>query len=107
MRLKPNARLLGLRPEMAVACLIVESCYARLGVDPVITTGVDGTHRMGSHHYSGAALDFRLHNVSLDQREALVADLREALGPDFDVVWEYVDTTNEHIHVEWDPKHPY
>ena len=107
MRLKPSVRILGIKPELVLGALIVESCYAHIGVDPVVTVGIEGTHRLGSEHYTGLALDFRMHHVPHDRREALVAAIREALGPDFDVLWESVGTEQEHVHVEFDPKAPY
>lgn len=107
MKLRPSVRILGVKPETVLGALIVESCYAAIGVDPVVTVGIEGVHSMGSEHYTGLALDFRMHHVPVDRREALVAAIREALGPDFDVLWESVGTPNEHLHIEYDPKAPY
>jgi hypothetical protein len=87
--------------------IIVQSVYHHYGQDCVITTGMDGTHSHGSEHYTGLALDYRLHNVPQATRELIVAQVRESLGPDFDVIWEALGTPNEHLHVEYDPKGAY
>lgn len=107
LKFKPSVRVLGIRPEMVLATIVIQSAYERKGVDCVVTVGMDGQHSIGSEHYTGLALDFRLHNVSQPVRDGLVAEIRDALGPDFDVIWEAAGTENEHLHVEYDPKQPY
>lgn len=107
MRLKPTTRLLGLKPEMVVALLVAESVYHARGLDCVITSGIDGEHLRASKHYAGLAVDLRVHHVPVADRDALVADLRDALGPDYDVVWEAYGTPNEHVHLEHEPKAAY
>ena len=105
--LKPSVRLLGLRPEMLAGWMIAASVYATRGWDCIVTTATDGAHMVGSKHYAGTALDFRMHHITAEARAPLVDGLRAALGPDFDVLWESRGTPNEHVHVEWDPKTPY
>lgn len=87
--------------------MIVESAFRDEKLDCVVTSGIDGTHSLGSEHYTGLAVDIRLHHVPGDRREHLVAEIRDALGPDFDVLWEAAGTDNEHLHIEYDPKAPY
>lgn len=105
MQLKPGVKLVGLVPEMVLAAVIVRDCYAAR--DPLcsctITSGNDSRHSDTSLHYQGRAFDFRTHDYHGDV-EKLVADIKLALSPDFDVVLEGKDTVNEHIHVEYDPK---
>ena len=89
----------------AIAALAVERVYTKLGVDECwITSANDGKHKEGSFHYQNQALDFRLHNVPPHKRGALVAEVRRALGPAFDVLHEAQGSPNEHLHVEYDPK---
>ena len=101
MKLKPGVRLEGLSPQMALAALIVQSCYDSASC--TITSANDGQHSEKSLHYSGNALDFRTKDYFGDKR-MLVNAVRKALGPEFDVVFEDEGTPNEHLHVEYDPK---
>ena len=98
MKLKNNASLVGVRWEMFDAAVKVEECYQKLGFECVITSGSDGQHMKGSLHYKGLALDFRKRNVPIVMRPKLLKAIRQALGPDFDVVDE-----KDHIHTEFDP----
>jgi hypothetical protein len=98
VRLKPGVEVRGLKPEMALAALIVAGVYSSEGHDCTITSGRDGQHMRGSRHYWGHALDFRTRNVPNEKRPALAEAVREALGGEFDVVLE-----STHLHVEFDP----
>jgi hypothetical protein len=105
MRLKEDGsvRLEGLQPQMVLAALIVHTIFEQWGYECIITSGSDGKHKGSanrpSRHYSGNGLDFRIRHVVKENRPALVKDLSEALGPDFDVVLHAT-----HVHVEYDPK---
>lgn len=105
MSLKPGVRLLGLRPEMAIAHTEIALLFLPFG--HVISGGIEGTHSYGSEHYTGLALDYRLHQVPPEKREVLYTSIKDALGADFDVLWEARGTSEEHLHVEYDPKAPY
>lgn len=102
-----GARVLGLRPEVVLALICINDQYRAVGADCIIRYGIDGEHSRGSEHYTGLAVDLRIHNVPQEKRADLVARIRDALGPDYDVLWEAVGTSNEHLHVEFDPKQPY
>lgn len=65
----------------------------------VITAGFDGRHMAGSKHYEGNAFDMRSRFYTDRELVTLLANLRENLGPDYDVVDEV-----SHIHIEYDPK---
>jgi len=98
--LKIGVRLFGLRPEMVLAAQVVNAVYETSGdLQCIITSASDGTHRAGSLHYVGAALDFRLPAGSA---LGVVAQIKQRLGEDFDVVLE-----SDHVHIEWQPKQPY
>ena len=60
MQLKQSAQIRGMRPEMAIALVVIESAFAKQGEHLVITSGTDGTHMPGSCHYKGLAVDIRL-----------------------------------------------
>lgn len=105
MKLKPGVRLKGLSPQMVLAAMVVDDLYKKRGLECVITSGNDSKHMLGSLHYSGNALDFRTHYQELNHLEIDLRDeIRECLGPDFDVVLEGVGTPGEHIHLEYDVK---
>jgi hypothetical protein len=100
--LKPGVRLTGIRPELLIAIIAAERVYAEAGCDFTTTSCVDGKHKApASLHYAGAAIDIRTRNVPAANLPKLVALLKECLGSDFDVVSE-----TDHLHVEWQAKHP-
>jgi hypothetical protein len=106
VRLKQGVRLTDLCPQIVLAIFIVESILVSFGcLECVVTSLNDGKHSANSWHYKGRAVDFRTKFEILNGRETELRDrVREALGPDFDVVMEGVGTDNEHLHVEYDPK---
>lgn len=97
--IKPGARIGGLRPEMALALVMADQVYGAHGYDLVTTEGTGGKHGTGSLHYVGLAVDLRTSNVPMGEVGAVAADLRAALGAEYDVVVE-----SDHIHVEFQPK---
>lgn len=98
--IKASVDLRGIMPQMAVAYTVACQVYwERCQVRCVITSASDGVHGPNSLHYKGKALDLRTNNIPRHALPALHADLKAALGPQFDVVLE-----SDHIHVEWDPK---
>lgn len=106
MRIKTGVRLHGLRPEMLVVLLVAFQLFElKRGVDTIITSGIDGVHSWGSLHYNGLALDFRTHHIT--DPHAVVRDMADMLGNDYDVVLEAEGKPNAHIHVEFQPKKAY
>jgi hypothetical protein len=100
--LKPGTDLRGITPECAVGLFIAAQVYEARGVPFVVTSVTDGKHSTLSLHYVGKAFDCRLPSRYTgdplsDKR--IHAELREALGPQFDAVLE-----GDHIHCEFDPK---
>ena len=83
-----------LRDEMWRIFPIVEQCFPEGSC--MITCGTD-SHSDDDPHTHGFALDFRTHG--LDGR-AIYSQLREDLTPNYTVILEDVDGTNEHIHVQ-------
>ena len=99
MRLKNGARVIGLSNEMLFAAMVAGHVYDRYNKECTITSGTDGTHSRGSEHYKGDALDFRTRHLAEGEKDKIGLEIRERLGPDYDVVIE-----GTHIHVEFDPK---
>lgn len=99
MRLKPGAKLKGIKPEIVLALLIIEPLLTRkTGAALVITSGTDGKHSAHSHHYTGNAVDIRTRDIEPALRRSLAEEIHDALGDEFDVVLE-----SDHLHVEFDP----
>ena len=104
MRIKAGVKLALLQTQAVVALQVAEAVYRSNGLALRLTSGNDGTHKPTSLHYSGRAVDLGTkYDTGLQYpqhvREILVAELRAALGAEFDVVDE-----PDHIHVEYDPK---
>jgi hypothetical protein len=104
LRFKATVKLTGLWSQMVLAATVVDSIYVADGtLECWITSANDSRHSERSWHYKGRALDFRTKNYVGDKQE-LLARVKECLGPNYDVVLEAVNTENEHLHVEYDPK---
>lgn len=71
--------------------------------DMLVTSGNDSAHMKGSKHYEDAALDFRTHHLTDEQKQGLKAVVKARLGSAYDVILESLGTPNEHLHVEHDP----
>lgn len=99
MKIKEGVILAGLDIRMRPVLIAAERIWQKAGHELVVTSGLEGTHSAGSLHYYGLALDFRTHYLNAEQLPELAEKLREALGPDYDVVIE-----KTHIHVEYDPE---
>lgn len=107
LQIKPGVKLLGIRPELAIAAQVVASVFAGLGLDAIITSGIDGQHKRASAHYSGRALDFRIRHIPGYEQQKTAApmvvdiakEIAQALGDDFDALLEV-----DHLHIEYDPK---
>ncbi len=84
---------------------IVASWQSQTNKTPVITSGNDGRHMLGSLHYQNQALDLRANNLSDAMSQQIATDLQRRLGDDYDVVFERFSNnpSNDHIHVEYDP----
>jgi len=100
MRFKDGVIYDGIRPEMMVALGFLTAAYANFGKDLIVTSVKDGRHSTGSRHYSGYAVDVRIHHLIHEERAKLAAFCRAKLDPlGFDTVLEH-----DHLHCEWDPK---
>lgn len=102
LRIKPGVRIHGMRAELALAATIIAGVFAPLGLDAVITAGIDGQHARGSFHYLGLAFDFRTRDLPAEKVQEVLAEIQACLGEDFDVLFEA-----DHIHVEFQPKGAY
>lgn len=77
-----------------------EYAFGKYGIQPTITSAMDGNHMATSKHYTGDALDWRIWESDRQGvTNNIVFEMRYYLGGDYDVVLE-----SDHIHVEYDPK---
>src|SRR5262245_27342681 len=82
----------------------VGSVWQAYGYQPTITSSMDGSHMQQSKHYEGLAEDYRTKDLPADMKRQMIAEVRNILGPDFDVLFEDEGKANEHLHIEYDPK---
>lgn len=106
IRQKPGVNLSSVRPEIDSAILVVAWVYRLFAEDddfmPIITSADDYEgHALGSAHYAGAAIDFRIKDMgTLDDRRELAQKVRDELGERFFVLHEDIGRSNEHLHVQ-------
>ena len=101
---KATVRFRNLLPEIYGIFGVLDEVFESHGVDCVITSANDSTHMNGSLHYEDKAIDLRSHDLNPGEEEQVVAELRQVLGLDYDVLLEDRDGLNEHVHIGWRPK---
>lgn len=101
MKFKEGVKIFGVRPEIVWASIVVLQVYADLGnvENCVITSCIDGTHKRGSDHYAGLALDVRVWGFSDEQRAKARDMIDERLTDEFEVFDE-----KDHLHIGFDPQ---
>lgn len=79
--------------------------WGAVGAQELIVTSLkDGSHRKGSRHRQEicTAVDLRTHNLPGEAaREEARRLLRDLLGGNFVVLYEYPETQNAHMHVSY------
>jgi hypothetical protein len=105
IRIKQGVDLSRLTGRMALAAVVVRDVYEDHRCNAVVTRGCEppdseeeALAHPDSKHYLGDALDFRVLGIPMETREKIAAEVREALGAQFDVVLKA-----DHLHVEFDP----
>lgn len=58
----------------------------------------------GSKHYDGFAEDYRTKDLPDALKYGMFNEVRNLLGVDYQVIFEYENEPNEHLHIEYDPK---
>ena len=103
----PRCRIIGMRPELNFSLTVVNSILGP-NVHMEISHLTDGVHSRASIHYAGGAWD-GIFKTELTQEEKfkLYKGCNQALGQDFDLIFESIGTPNEHFHCEYQPKRSY
>ena len=100
INLKAGVIVTGVRPEIVLALFVASYIYAKYGKPLWVTSLLDGKHSETSLHYAGQAADLRTRYFDRPTQEAIVAELKEALGKNYDVILE-----SNHIHMEYQPRY--
>ena len=96
MKIKDGVEI---EPTVAIpiALQVVEPILKKHGQELVITSMLDGSHKINSKHYEGLAVDLRIWDIR--HPASCVSKMKNALGSNYDVILEI-----DHIHLEFDPK---
>lgn len=87
---------------MVLALFLAEQVYKQRMLPMTVTSANDSTHKDGSLHYKGLAIDLRTKGTG--SARSLYNDLSKKLTSlGYDVILEFENGDNEHIHVEFDP----
>lgn len=104
---KAGVSIRNIQPEILLALTIADQTFSELGFDTIVTSGTDGTHSVGSRHYTGHALDLRSkHLPDTITKLAIgdtIADRLEPLG-DYSCFLEHLGGAQEHFHLQFKPK---
>jgi conjugal transfer mating pair stabilization protein TraG len=104
---KSGANLSSMDSSMAPALTAAAASAHALGLPQrVVTSARDSQHSRGSLHPEGKGIDLRGNDISVGQGRQWARDVRERLGPDYDVNFETFkdNPANNHLHIEHDPK---
>ena len=104
--LKDGVRFSPLRGEIYSIFQTLEEVFAECApsAQVVITSANDSVHSVKSLHYTGFAIDVRSKNLSPVEKHAVLAKLKSLLDKNYDIILESEGKTNEHFHIEYDPK---
>lgn len=109
-----NLSLQGLSPQILLGMIIVKGVFDHAEVDLVITCGSNGKHGPGTLHKlpdgTCHAVDIRTKHIQRAVLPSLIEECKKALGinkimgiKQYDLILEALGTSNEHIHLEYDP----
>lgn len=105
LQVKHGVRITGLQREALAALDICLDAYAEMGHTMRLTSARGDMHGAYSHHYKGLAFDLGIKEIPAAAKQAIIDQLRPHLGPHYQVILEAEGTANEHLHIEYDPRH--
>ena len=108
LKFKAGVNQSGVVPEMVLGIQVVCSIFTQHNLDCIITSMHDSVHGPNSLHSREGlcrAVDFRTKHIATGiEKTMIVGEIQEALGENYDVVFEHENEAGEHVHVEWDRK---
>lgn len=99
MQIKDGVVMSGLQIQMRPVLTLADHIWHQLGHELVVTSATEGTHRPGSLHYYGYALDLRTRyfdNKKAREAESLLKHALQDIDKRYIVMWE-----GTHMHIEW------
>lgn len=102
-----RCRLTNIKPETLFAMWALREALSDRGIRTMrFTSCTDAieVHGPKSKHPLGYAFDLDADQIDPILIPGLLAEVREDLGPDFDILEEAAGTPSHHIHVEFDPE---
>lgn len=96
-----GASIRGMRPEMAIAFVIITGIFDRFDCKARVSSGTEGKHKRASSHYRGEAIDISKLYIPSSAYAAIGVAMKQSLGDDFDVIEE-----STHWHIQFKPKVP-
>lgn len=102
LRVKSNVQFTVIGPGGFRILSAADQFVAKQDYDLVLTSACDGEHSgPADPHHFGNAYDVRSHDFSLDQKDAIIAQIMNVLGWDhFYGFLESPGTDNEHFHFQ-------
>lgn len=116
VRIKPGVSLDKVHHKMFFAVFCAAVVWEQMGANFIEVTGANEAghttnpdkerqfHRLPDG--TCQAFDFGIHNLKSEKKPEARRILASMLGSMYDVLLEFVDTKDEHIHVQFDPKRP-
>ena len=104
MKIKQGVSIAGCKGEiLAAAITIIDPTFQEFGKEGVITSGSEIYKHSAkrSSHYMGYATDWRSWWFTADEKNVILALLKERLGVHFVVVLENVGKPSEHYHIHY------
>ena len=96
---------IGLSAQLVLGITVVDQVLSKYDIECVITSLNDGRHSQTSLHNSGNAVDIRSKSISdNDTKWAIVRQVNNLLRQDYDFILEGINSSNEHFHLEYQPK---
>ncbi len=89
--------------ELLDGTVLDDTFLKHVGRQCLVTSGREGKHGKNSLHYWGRAIDIRTNDLPNAQTHDIFFELKKELDDLYDILWEYVGTRHEHIHIEYDP----
>lgn len=103
--LKYKAGVVVSRQAIIAAAVINAANVLGIKKDITVTSGNDSKHKSDSKHYTNEALDIRTKNLTANEKHALHTAVQARLGKHYQVFLEFEHGPQEHLHIEFDPRH--